>query len=58
MSDVHVREDTADHFGAEFGVVHDFAEHEIVCERQVLPALGGRESEFKVSEVHGITFLL
>ena len=38
MPDVHVREDTADHFGAELGVMHDFAEEKIISEGEVFPA--------------------
>ena len=55
MSDVHVREDTGDHFGAELGVMHDFAEQEVISEGEVFPAKFRRECEFKVSESHGIT---
>ena len=51
MPDVHVWEDTADHFGAEIWVVHDFAEEEIISEGEVSPRVrfpqrssGGRVS--------------
>ena len=56
MPDVHLREDTADHFGAEFRVMHDFAEQEVISECEVFPAKFWREGEFKIAESQGITF--